>query len=190
MEGMLAADGTLAVRAMRDDDADYRLLAGWLTDPAVLEWYEGRDKPHDYDRVRAKYGPRVLEVEQVRPCIIELEQRPIGYLQYYPVAEATDYELDSADDTWAFDLFIGDPSLWGSGTGSRALRLMVDLVLKRFGARRLVIDPRVDNPRAIRAYEKAGFRKVKVLAAHEHHEGAMRDCWLMTMDAPPAQAGT
>lgn len=191
MQGVLAADGAIAVRVMRDEDADYRLLAGWLTDPAVLGWYEGRDQPHDYDRVRAKYSPRVLAEEQVRPCIIELTGCPVGYLQYYPVVEPTDYGLDSAEDTWAFDLFLGDPALWGTGVGSRALRLMVDYVAATHGARRMVIDPRIDNLRAIRAYEKVGFAKVKVLAAHEHHEGAMRDCWLMAMVAPrPGQAGT
>jgi aminoglycoside 6'-N-acetyltransferase len=186
----VASDGGLVVRPLRDVDADYGLLAAWLSDPAVLEWYEGRDQVFDEARVRAEFAPRVLEQEQVRPCIIELDGRPAGYLQYYPVADPADYELDAADDAWAFDLFIGRPGLWGTGLGSRVLRLMSAFVFATCGARRIVIDPRVDNPRAIRAYEKSGFRRAKVLVGHEAHEGEMRDCWLMVLERPGDQAGT
>ncbi|MEH1834506.1 MAG: GNAT family protein [Nostoc sp.] len=39
-----------------------------------------------------------------------------------------------------------------------------------------------DNPRAIRCYEKCGFVKVKLLPAHELHEGEYSDCWLTAID--------
>ena len=47
------------------------------------------------------------------------------------------------------------------------------------GAQRVVIDPRVENLRAIRCYEKAGFRKARRLPRHERHEGRWCDAWLM-----------
>ena len=40
-------------------------------------------------------------------------------------------------------------------------------------------DPVVDNVRAVRAYEKAGFVKVRVLPDHETLDGEPRDSWLM-----------
>ena len=46
-------------------------------------------------------------------------------------------------------------------------------------ARRVILDPHQNNPRAVRAYQKAGFRIIKPLPAHELHEGVMEDCWLM-----------
>lgn len=173
----------VGLRPMRDDQADYGQLAQWLTDERVLEWYEGRDQPYPLERVIAKFSPRVLMEEAVIPCFILLDGRAVGYLQLYPVSEAADYELESAEDTWAFDLFVGEPELWSTGVGSAALRLAVFYVFEERGARRAVIDPRVDNPRAIRAYEKLGFAKVKVLVGHEEHEGARRDCWLMELRA-------
>jgi len=39
---------------------------------------------------------------------------------------------------------------------------------------------------AVRCYEKSGFKKVKLLPAHELHEGAMRDCWLMERSNTPS----
>ena len=128
-----------------------------------------------------KYSPRVLREEKVSPCFIVLDGCTVGYLQFYLVSEEAAYELDSAEDTWAFELFIGQPDLWSTGVGSAALRLAVRYLFERRGARRAVIDPRVDNLRAIHAYEKVGFAKVKVLAGHEEHEGAMWDCWLMEL---------
>ena len=173
----------VGLRRMQDDEGDYRQLSQWLTDERVLEWYEGRDQPYPLERVIAKFSPRVLRREAVMPCFILLAGRPVGYLQYYPVTDAAGYELESAEDTWAFDLFVGEPELWSAGVGSTALRLAVRYVFEEHGAKHCVIDPRVDNPRAIRAYEKLGFTKVKVLVGHEEHEGAMRDCWLMELRA-------
>ena len=173
----------VGLRPLRDDEGDYRQFSQWLTDERVLEWYEGRDQPYPLERVIAKFSPRVLRREAVMPCFILLAGRPVGYLQYYPVTDAAGYELESAEDTWAFDLFVGEPELWSAGVGSTALRLAVRYVFEEHGAKHCVIDPRVDNPRAIRAYEKLGFTKVKVLVGHEEHEGAMRDCWLMELRA-------
>jgi len=50
------------------------------------------------------------------------------------------------------------------------------------GARKIVIDPQARNLRAIRCYEKCGFRKVKLLPAHELRVGKMEDCWLMDLE--------
>ena len=33
--------------------------------------------------------------------------------------------------------------------------------------------------RALKCYQKAGFRIIKILPEHELHEGKMRDCYLM-----------
>jgi len=180
---ILATDGDVTVRHMRDDPADYALIARWLSDERVLEYYDGRDRPLRYDAAVAKYGPRARGEHYVRPCIIEHRSTPVGYLQYYPVQDAAEYELDDASDTFAIDMFIGEPDRWQQGIGSRALKALVHYIFEIFDARRVVIDPHVDNPRAQRAYEKAGFRKVKVLKQHELHEGERRDAWLMVIDA-------
>jgi aminoglycoside 6'-N-acetyltransferase len=39
------------------------------------------------------------------------------------------------------------------------------------------------NRRAARCYEKAGFRKVRILPKHELHECVWRDSWLMVVEA-------
>jgi aminoglycoside 6'-N-acetyltransferase len=170
-----------AIRPMRDEEADYRAMARWLTDERVLEWIYGRDDPWPYERLVPKYRPRVLGEDPVRPCIIEQHGRRVGYIQYYPVADPAEYQLDDATGTWALDMWIGEPEIWSAGLGSRALSLVAGYLFEHEHAERCLIDPRVENPRAVRAYEKAGFVKVKVLREHEWFEGAKRDNLLMEL---------
>jgi aminoglycoside 6'-N-acetyltransferase len=179
---VIVSDGDVSIAAMRDDPADYRLLARWLTDERVLEYYGGRDAPRPHERVVERYGPRARGEDPVRPCIISYRGEEIGYVQYYPVTDPSEYGLDDTSDTYAADIFIGEPRYWDRGIGTGALSALARHIFETLGARRIVIDPHVDNLRAIRSYEKAGFVKAKVLPAHEMHEGERRDAWLMTME--------
>lgn len=191
-EDVVASDDLVVVRKMRDDEADYRLLSAWLSEPRVLEYYEGRDNPHDVERIREKYSPRAQGLEGIVPCIIGAwlpgpskarrgPADPIGYIQYYPLSSETfeEYRIDPARSAFGIDLFIGRPELWGRGLGTRALKLLTDYLFEAQGAELITIDPYLINPRAIRAYEKAGFKKVRILPRHDLHEGVMQDSWLM-----------
>jgi aminoglycoside 6'-N-acetyltransferase len=44
-----------------------------------------------------------------------------------------------------------------------------------------VLSPVADNARAIRSYEKAGFRKVRLIPNGEFLGGEWRDAWLMSV---------
>jgi aminoglycoside 6'-N-acetyltransferase len=171
-------EGRYCLRRMEDSQNDYDLMARWLTDPRVLAFYEGRDNPFPIERIREKYAPRILSTEGVVPCIMEYECRPIGYLQYY-LADLDEYQFDGHGKVYALDLFIGEPEYWGHGHGTQIVRLLLSTLFEQFGADWVILDPHVDNLRAIRSYEKCGFRKIKLLTQHEWHEGTNVDCWLM-----------
>ena len=64
--------------------------------------------------------------------------------------------------TRGIDLFIGEPSMIGRGHGPALIRRFVDDRLQS-GALRIVTDPDPANHRAIRAYEKAGFRRDRLV---------------------------
>lgn len=170
----------LRVRRLEDVPADVSLLARWLSDPRVLEFYEGRDNPHDERKVRdVFYGGKADSTEV--PCIFEWEGQPVGYVQFYPVDTEGEayYDCGPGPLTYGVDLFIGEPEYWGRGIGTALLRLVIAYLVDECGAGRVVIDPVVTNVRAIRSYEKCGFRKVKVLPRHEFAEGKWTDNWLM-----------
>ena len=182
VEGDLLARGALRLRGLRDEACDYDALAAWLSDDRVLRWYGGRDAPMTREEVLRKYRPRLRAEDPVRPCIIERTGAPVGYLQFYPVGKASDQGLEDAEASWAVDLFLGEPSQWSQGVGSELLAALVEYLCAHAGAERIVIDPQVSNARAIRCYEKAGFRKRELLREHELHEGELRDHWLMVCE--------
>jgi aminoglycoside 6'-N-acetyltransferase len=181
-DALVIQRGRLALRRMQDDAQDYSLMAGWLTDPRVLEFYEGRDNPFPIERVIEEYAPRVLTADGVQPCILLRDGAPVGYLQYYALQGELWAEYGLEDDgsrIYALDLFIGRPDLWGRGIGTQAVDMILEYLFNSLGAQKVVLDPHIDNHRAIRCYEKAGFRWVKILPGHELHEGELRDCYLM-----------
>lgn len=83
------------------------------------------------------------------------------------------------------DLFI-DPALHNRGIGTAVVGAMVRLLVEERGHHRVTIDPAVENAPAIRAYEKAGFRRVGVMRAYElDAEGrGWRDGLLMEWTTP------
>ena len=72
------------------------------------------------------------------------------------------------------DLFL-DPALHGRGIGSEAVRRVVRLLFEQRGHHRVTIDPAAANTAAIRAYEKAGFKRVGVMRRSERDVGG--DGW-------------
>ena len=73
----------------------------------------------------------------------------------------------------------------GRGLGPEALSVVIAHVVGERGVHRFTVDPAADNRRAIRAYEKLGFRCVGVMRQSESApDGAWRDCMLMDLLAP------
>src|SRR5262249_56147847 len=64
--------------------------------------------------------------------------------------------------TRGIDQFIGEPDMTGRGHGSSFIRAFIAGLL-RTGTPRVLTDPDPANARAIRAYEKAGFCKDRMV---------------------------
>lgn len=181
---VLFEQGDLALRKLQPHPADYAALQRWLSDSRVLQFYEGRDQSFDLARVTREFDPADATARGETPCLIFYKGWAAGYLQFYPLRSAADcaeYGLEYSANAWAMDLFLGQPELWGRGLGTRLLNAFSAWLFASTPASVLAVDPHVDNARAIRAYEKAGFRKIKNLSAHELHEGRRVDCWVMVL---------
>ena len=177
----------IAICRMRDDIDDYRLMAKWLSDEKVLEFYGGRDNPYSLEQIIEEYAPAARGEEPVVPCFCLYQNLPIGYLQYYLLTEADkqnygDYGVGEMGNIYGIDLFIGETEYRNQGIGSKLLLLLLTYLFEELKAAKAVIDPQIGNTRAIRCYEKCGFRKIKRLSEHELHEGKYWDSWLMAIE--------
>ena len=133
-------------------EADLPMLAAWLAEPHVAEWWD--DPEVELAEIREH-----IDSISVEPLIVELDGKPIGYLQSYdPHLEDDHPYQDQPFGTLGIDISIGRPELVGIGHGSAIVRQFVDELFAE-GTPRVIIDPDPANGRAIRAYEKAGFRR-------------------------------
>ncbi len=174
---MLFQNGMLSVRKL--EEKDNYLLAKWLSDPFVLEFYEGRDNPFNLERVnQVFYDPEDDEVK----CIIEFEGKEIGYIQFYLIDDASrkvyGYQMNH-ERIYGIDQFIGEVEYWNKGIGSQLVTSMVNYLVEQQQADKVVMEPHVQNLRALKCYEKCGFKKIRLLPKQELHEGEYRDCWLI-----------
>ncbi|MEK3953792.1 MULTISPECIES: GNAT family N-acetyltransferase [unclassified Psychrobacillus] len=172
---MLFNNGDLKVRILEDEDNV--LLAKWLSDPSVLEFYEGRDNPFDLDKVNEVFY--ATEDEEVK-CIVEYDGNGIGYIQFYQLDDETKKEYGYLkENVYGTDQFIGEIEYWNKGIGTLLVTSMIRYLIEHKKADRIVMDPQTRNTRAIKCYEKCGFKKVKILPSRELHEGEYQDCWLI-----------
>ena len=139
------------------------MLHDWLNRPHIVEWWQN-ERP-DLADVRAKYLPRVLVSERVTPYIGLLGGRPFAYAQSYVAFGSGDGWWEDVTDPGVrgIDQSIADEALLGRGLGTLLVQALVQRLLGDPEVTRIQTDPAPDNARAIRCYEKAGFRQVKTI---------------------------
>jgi len=97
----------------------------------------------------------------------------VGMIQY---GEEEDPEYRSA----SIDIFLSN-EVHGRGLGTDAVRTLARWLVRERGHHRVTIDPAVENPAAVRAYEKVGFRPVGVMREYwtdpsgARHDGLLMD---------------
>jgi aminoglycoside 6'-N-acetyltransferase len=125
----------------------------------------------DYDE--AKLSEEVADPSHT-VWTIEVEGEPAGLLE---VTEESDPDYRNV----ALDIFIGAQH-HGKGLGAEALRTMLRHLFEERGHHRATIDPAVENDRAIRSYERVGFKPVGVLRkADRAPDGRWRDALMMDL---------
>lgn len=78
-------------------------------------------------------------------------------------------------------IVIGDPSEWGKGYGTEAVRLLVGHAFETLNLNRVQLHVYETNPAGIRAYEKVGFRREGVMRQFAFREGRYWDAHLMAI---------
>jgi aminoglycoside 6'-N-acetyltransferase len=144
--------------------ADVPRLVEIAADPEVARWWPG---------VSEEDLRRLIESGDVFSFAIELEGELIGLAQ---AGEERDPDYRHA----SVDLFLG--TAWhGRGLGADTVRTLVRWLFEDRGHHRITIDPAAANERAIRSYERAGFKRVGVMRRYERsadgewHDGLLLD---------------
>ncbi len=149
--------GTLVRLTVENPDTAASLFAAWNTDS-------------EYQRLLDSNEPRLFQAKRMQEWLEKdaekrnlfiirtlSDDRPIGFI-----------ELDGIDwgarSGW-IGIGIGPREDWGKGYGTDAMKILLKYAFEEMNLHRLSLDVFEFNPRAIRCYEKAGFR----------HEGRQRE---------------
>jgi aminoglycoside 6'-N-acetyltransferase len=136
--------------------ADLPMVRRWLASPPVVEWWGDPDE---------QFGlvSDDLDEPAMDQFVVAMHDRPFGYLQCYdPAAWPLQPFGGQPPGTRGIDQFIGEPNMIGRGHGSAFIRQFTDGLLSA-GTPRILTDPDPANSRAVRAYEKAGFRSERMV---------------------------
>jgi aminoglycoside 6'-N-acetyltransferase len=133
----------------------------WLQCEHVRRWW---NEYTTYEDVVEHYLPAIEGRDPTDHYLILLDGRPIGLIETYLVSDYPEYAaiVGVGSGVAGVDLFIAREELTGKGLGSEVLRRFVrDVVFARTTTRACIAGPDVRNAVSIRAFEKAGFRRVR-----------------------------
>jgi aminoglycoside 6'-N-acetyltransferase len=122
--------------------------------------------------IQEEIGEEFIETEE--GFVIEADGEVVGAIQYHEENEPMYRHA-------GIGIYL-TTSRHGQGLAAEAIRLLARYLFEERGHHRLTIDPAADNAAAIRAYEKAGFRRVGIMRNYERGpDGVWHDGLLMDM---------
>lgn len=156
---------------------DIDRVSAWLRKPHVVRWWGDPQEQL----------PAVME----RPiggddALIIADRVPVGYVRWQQTSRA---ELEAAglheipEGSIDIDIAIGEADYLGCGVGSRALHLVLQRLETEKFSTLVMMTTSVENGIAIRACEKAGFRRRRTFDDPEYGR-----CWLLVHEATRQRA--
>lgn len=93
--------------------------------------------------------------------VAEVDGIPIGFVQIIdPAKEESRYWGDVPTNLRAIDIWIGEESYLGRGHGTRMMQLALQRSFANPDVAAVIVDPLASNTRAIKFYERLGFKSI------------------------------
>lgn len=157
-------------------EEDVPVMLRVLADPEVIRLTGSPTEEFGEERLRSWYGSRNEQTDRLDLGIVD---RASGEL----VGEAVLWEWDRHNRNCSFRILIG-PAGRDRGLGTEAVRLILGYAFERLGLHRVSLWVFAHNPRARRAYEKAGFVTEGVERQSLWQDGEWIDAVRMAVLAP------
>jgi RimJ/RimL family protein N-acetyltransferase len=161
------------------DERDYDALKAAMDDPEVIRFTGSHEEISD-ERARQWIRTRSEQPDRMDLAIVD---KASGLV----VGETALNQWSPHDESCNFRILIG-PRGQGRGLGTEATRLIVGYGFEQLGLHRIELGVFAFNPRAQRAYEKAGFVVEGVQRDALKWDGEWVDSIVMSMLAPEWEA--
>ncbi len=145
--------------------SDLPTFLKWINDPEVTR-YLLINPPFSMEMEEAWYR-RHLEEGTMVYCIETKEGRLIGNIGLL--------NLDWKDRRVDLGIVIGEKDCWSQGYGSDAIETLLRFLFEELNLNRVFLFADAENTRAIRCYQKCGFRQEGVFRKARFKDGCYRD---------------
>ncbi len=152
---MSGDDGTITFRPLTRDDL--RLFHAWLHRPHVAEWWGPQGS---LEELAEEYAAELDGSATTRIYLALEDGEPVGYIQSYVAIGSGGgwWEGETDPGVRGVDQFLANAHQLNRGLGTRMVRAFLERLFEDPAVTRVQTDPSPENARAIRCYEKAGFR--------------------------------
>ena len=136
---------------------DISQLWEWMNRRHVDEWWQ---EASSLEAVGEKYLPRTGE-GPVKGYLAIRDARPLGYVQSWVAKDEGEWWWQPEEDpgVLGIDQFLSNESDLGQGVGTAMVRSFVAMLFADPAVTRVQLDVDPANGRALRCYEKSGFRR-------------------------------
>jgi RimJ/RimL family protein N-acetyltransferase len=151
-------------------ESDLVMLHRWLMRSHVREWWAPGDT---VESLRQDY---LVNPGGTQAYIAWFGNAQIGFIQSYVVMGSGDGWWEDETDPGArgIDQFLANIDHLGQGLGSSMIRAFIDKLFSDPAVTVVQTDPHPRNARAIRCYEKAGFKAIAQVATPDGEAMLMR----------------
>lgn len=173
--------GTL-VRLAAIESADAAVIASWSRDARYLRLLDTNlARPQNEAALAADIGRWASASDTIVLGVRLLtNDRLIGWVGFY--------EIEWTNQVAWLGIGIGAPDDWSAGYGSEALALALQYAFYEMNLHRVQLDVIASNVRAIRLYERAGFRREGVFREFGKRDGRRYDMFLYGLLRPEWEA--
>ncbi len=131
---------------------DLPRFVAWLNDPEVRQGLSGY-LPLSMAEEEQWFEGMLKRPPDEQPFVIEA-RKDAGWV---PLGNCSVFAISWRHRSAELGIFLGEKSLWNQGYGTEAMGLLLRHGFHTLNLHRLYLRVHANNPRAIRAYEKAGF---------------------------------
>ncbi len=142
--------GEVVIRPI--ERSDLQLIQKWYNDDEVMYWGSGSkpDMMVSLDYLEEVWYEQIYSESATR-MMIEIEDgSPIGVIGYR--------DFNVQERRCKLTIFIGENKYWGKGYGTDAVKAFLRFLFNRWNLNRVEVDTWHGNERALKCYEKCGFK--------------------------------
>lgn len=162
---------TVTLRAT-DPEKDVQWFATWQRDALYDRYMDSLPAVmYNKDQMKDWYEKQITSHLSSFIIVRKADEVPIGFI------EISGYDWHSGN-AW-LGIGIGERKNWGKGYGTEAMNLLLKLVFQEWNLHRVSLAVLGYNARAIRSYEKAGFKTEGALRGFIQREGQRWDMYMM-----------